>query len=79
LKLQGAGYVTVTKLHVDTAQQKPDIISCFLSQILWMLDSVFPCHPTSPKDTLPFNGSKIVILLLKLSASHAAFDLGEVP
>jgi hypothetical protein len=48
LKPRGAGYIPVTEItnvHINTAHQKLDLISCSLSQILWMLDSFFPIMP----------------------------------
>jgi hypothetical protein len=53
----------MTVVHINTAGQKTDPISCSLSQIMWMLDSFsWKWHPTSPKDMHPFNKSQICTL-----------------
>jgi hypothetical protein len=33
--------IEITGVHIDTVRQKLDILSVSLSQILWMLDSIF--------------------------------------
>jgi hypothetical protein len=45
LKLYGVDHITAIEIivvHINTAYQKLDLISCSLFQILWMLDSFFP-------------------------------------